>query len=910
MSKRLRPTQETSDQSLCESCQNLNLSPERFIIDDSLLRRAKKVRDPYLSWPNLRSDPEFTIKSRSSRTLLGTFREIRYKAAACSFCSVVVQSVKDFSTPDEAQCYMNWEVDGREGSHGLAKGRTRRIHLKWQSKTLQDDALMDSYLVFMAPERYSRFNSDAEHVWGDEALFLGRGIDRNRGNQALVKSWLDLCHDSHHGPCRATGEWVDEFDSMIEESYFGVIDVVDLQLTTLPRYHEPDSAKVRTDDFTSHTYSSSAPGDVTNRRAPFVALSYVWGKDKLYVTTIENIMLHRTHGGLERFLPSLPQVIRDAIDLVSKLGMRYLWVDSLCIVQNSTRSWNLNARVMDLIYGNAELTICAADGEDARTGLRAMQLQVHDPKTDLNGAQLKDAELGIKESAPGVRLMVSRPPETSIRASNWNTRAWTFQERLLSRRCLLFTGNRVYFQCRSTGMSEDIFADRRGAGWSLDLVNAPLQLLRELDCRSIWVYLQCVSLYSSRILTKPKDILAAFAGISNLMKRTMRAPFVFGLPTSHLDLALLWEPQQALKRRKPDKNNKEEVREYDGLEFPSWSWCGWMNDNSEDQPSKLKPLIEYTNGTVGGCLTHLNEWLLKHTWIQWYIRDGRGRLRPLWDENSALEDTSKSKRWRGYRARPEKVRSRAVTRSRDSEVRRRSLSRNRKAGLVREAVDIVSRRHNDEDEDDDDDDDEDSSRSHDAYGRIVPFETLYQNATQFHRTLPENPYNVNMEAYNPDPDKEFPDQPILQFWTWHTSSLHITPSEPRSTTTTTPHPSLTRHDILDENGDWCGSIVIDLGWGKGRSSSSTSTSTSSTRQQFIALSEAKAFTADECEVWTYYIPKERVQSEWDLFHVMLVEWEKDKWRRVAVGKVFKAAFMGPEVGVVPGDTRWMEIVLG
>jgi Heterokaryon incompatibility protein (HET) len=812
---------------------------------------------------------------------------------------------------------MNWEVDGREGSQGLAKGRTRRIHLKWQSKTLQDDALMDSYLVFMAPERYSRFNSDAQHVWGDEALFLGRSIGHSCGNQALVKSWLDLCRDSHHGPCKATGEWVEEFDSMIEESYFGVIDVVDLQLTTLPRYPDPDTAEVRSVDSTSYTYSSSSAGDTTKRRAPYVALSYVWAKSgpPPYVTTIENIMRHRTHGGLEQFLPSLPQVIQDAIDLVGKLGMRYLWVDSLCIVQKSTRSWNLNARVMDLIYGNAELTICAADGEDSSTGLKAMHLQIHDPKTGLRGAQLKDPEAGIKESAPGVRLMVSRPPETSIRASNWNTRAWTFQERLLSRRCLLFTGGRVYFQCRSTGMSEDIFADRKGAGWSLDLVHAPLQLLRELDYRAIWVYLQCVSLYSSRVLSKPKDILAAFAGISNLMKRTMRAPFIFGLPSSHFDLALLWEPQQALKPRKPDKNNKEEVQDYGGLEFPSWSWCGWTNVTNENQPSKLKPQMEYTNDMIGGCLTHLNEWLLKHTWIHWYIRDGRGRLRPLWDENNALEDTSQSKRWRGYRSHPvESPKSRSkevvVRRPRKIEIRRRASSSPRQEVIVREREDDVVSCHNDDDEEDypsrHDDEEDYPSRRHDAYGRLVPEEIAEQDSKTFHRTLPENPYNVNMEAYNPDPDKEFPDQPILQFWTWHTSSLHITPSEshyPPVTTTTNnlPLPGLTRYDILDENGDWCGSIMIDSGWRKGGRPSSSG---SSSRQQFIALSEAKAFTAEECEVWTYYIAKERVQSEWDLYHVMLVEWEVVKWRRVAVGKVFKAAFMGE------GGRRWMEIVLG
>jgi hypothetical protein len=124
----------------------------------------------------------------------------------------------------------------------------------------------------------------------------------------------------------------------------------------------------------------------------------------------------------------------------------------------------------------------------------------------------------IEDVSPSVSFMVTRLPEMYIRASKWNTRAWTLQERLLSRRCLIFTEWRVYFQCRSTGMSEDIYADREGGGWSLDLVDAPMQLFRQLPQRAIRVYMKCVELYSTRKLTKPKDILTAFSGISNLME--------------------------------------------------------------------------------------------------------------------------------------------------------------------------------------------------------------------------------------------------------------------------------------------------------------------------------------------------------------------------------------------------------
>jgi hypothetical protein len=133
---------------------------------------------------------------------LGSSTNIRDKGATCLFCSLILQSVKDSSTLDDADCYLNWEVDGREAARSGVKPRIRRIPLRWKGKNLKGGTLEDSYLVFMAPERYFRPTSDAQHVWENEALLRRRNIGSYGGNQALIKSWLDLCFESHHGPCR------------------------------------------------------------------------------------------------------------------------------------------------------------------------------------------------------------------------------------------------------------------------------------------------------------------------------------------------------------------------------------------------------------------------------------------------------------------------------------------------------------------------------------------------------------------------------------------------------------------------------------------------------------------------------------------------------------------------------------
>ena len=181
------------------------------------------------------------------------------------------------------------------------------------------------------------------------------------------------------------------------------------------------------------------------------------------------------------------------------------------------------------------------------------------------------------------------------------------------------------------------------------------------------------------------------------------------------------------------------------------------------------------------------------------------------------------------------------------------------------------------------------------YGRILPEEVLHKNQKHFKTTLPENPYRVVMAQYTLSPSREFPDQPILQFWTWF-RTLHLVPPEEPSKSI--PE-GLVRYDVADDMGDWCGTIVMDEQWINcgGLKSSADGTA----KHDFIAISDAKAFTEEECEVWTFYVPKDREQSEWDLYNVMLLERDGFMWRRVAMGKVFKGAFAGSE---------WKEIVLG
>ena len=178
-------------------------------------------------------------------------------------------------------------------------------------------------------------------------------------------------------------------------------------------------------------------------------------------------------------------------------------------------------------------------------------------------------------------------------------------------------------------MSADIITEDERAGWSIELVDSPLTRMRQLQVQPLMVYSNTVYLYTSRDLTMPEDILAAFNGIGNLLCGALGGALIHGLPSSHFDWALLWEAQDAPRRREG----------IDGERFPSWSWCGWQGE-----------VVKYKATILSGCEANLHEWITSHTWISWYIRDVSGNLRLVWDAKDGQESTKgKGKRWRGYK---------------------------------------------------------------------------------------------------------------------------------------------------------------------------------------------------------------------------------------------------------------------
>ncbi|KAK0726895.1 heterokaryon incompatibility protein-domain-containing protein [Lasiosphaeria miniovina] len=147
----------------------------------------------------------------------------------------------------------------------------------------------------------------------------------------------------------------------------------------------------------------------------YAALSYVWGSDSTSFLTVT--------AGDGRLPDDVPRVVEDAMEATLQLGFRFLWVDRYCIRQDRPLEKHEQIKKMGDIYEQAVVTIVAAAGTRAHMASRDITV---------GGQSLSVASTNVS---------------ARIQQSRWNTRGWTYQESLLSRRRLVFTDSQVYFQC-------------------------------------------------------------------------------------------------------------------------------------------------------------------------------------------------------------------------------------------------------------------------------------------------------------------------------------------------------------------------------------------------------------------------------------------------------------------------------
>ncbi|SPO07205.1 uncharacterized protein DNG_09899 [Cephalotrichum gorgonifer] len=399
----------------------------------------------------------------------------------------------------------------------------------------------------------------------NEKTYLARREVSPQADIALVKQWLAECKTHKHSKTAHTG--IDS-DFLFREPGFRLIDVENECLVQV------------------------------TERCDYIALSYVWGavptvlwrynsssKKPILLTIKENV----TRLGAPRSLTTsqvaefedarIPTTVQDAMEFTRRIGMKYLWVDTLCIVQNDSEDKGRIIGSMDDIYSTATATLVGAAGVDADAGLSGVRNRPSStlvPTKVPRGSKTGDLNLSI----------CLRSLSEEVRRSTWHTRGWTFQEQSLSRRCLYFTPNEIFFNCDQAQFREGYRVDttnshvelRMGPPWwtrnlRKDPDPTPYRYLGNPDSLGAQEYQSAVQDYMRRNLTVLDDILNAFEGVFNRFSGADRATRLGirdtqGIPAHLLYLGLLWFPSDGTKRRPALKAPSEATLSH----FSSWSW--------------------------------------------------------------------------------------------------------------------------------------------------------------------------------------------------------------------------------------------------------------------------------------------------------------------------------------------------
>ena len=178
----------------------------------------------------------------------------------------------------------------------------------------------------------------------------------------------------------------------------------------------------------------------------YAALSYCWGLVKQPVMLTRARLESAAH---EYLLDELPATLRDVIIICRRLGFEYVWIDALCIVQDSidAEDWIRESANMENIYGGAALTIAASAAKSTADGILSASL----PPFELNCAlpyNLGDGQIGTVYVIP--YKMAGSPFVSKVDPEPLERRAWCLQERLLSPRVLKFERHQAAWDCFTT----------------------------------------------------------------------------------------------------------------------------------------------------------------------------------------------------------------------------------------------------------------------------------------------------------------------------------------------------------------------------------------------------------------------------------------------------------------------------
>jgi hypothetical protein len=343
----------------------------------------------------------------------------------------------------------------------------------------------------------------------------------------------------------------------------------------------------------------------------YVALSYCWGPKKDAVTQTKTERDSFIAKLQEIPLDEMSSVMKDAVKVCEALGLRFLWIDSLCIVQDDIKDWERESEEMGSIYLHSFITICVPASSSCHQGFLDRQNRKVNVKfqSSINSA-IKGAytieEAGLASQLGGFYPGQCTPYNIDVNVSSWASRGWVYQERALSRRQLVFGRSMFHYSCAIQIVSENGYVQLFSPS---ELVTAPLiptlqaikdGLLRDQDIHMAWAEICCD--YAALQLTQPLDKLPALSGLANLFASFSQDPsqsYIAGIWKTHLvcGYGLLW-------LRRPVQSREELLQHFRAPQSyiaPTWSWAnhgggflpGFLHYHWDGKSTDLDSRIEF-----------------------------------------------------------------------------------------------------------------------------------------------------------------------------------------------------------------------------------------------------------------------------------------------------------------------------
>ncbi|KAF2756506.1 HET-domain-containing protein [Pseudovirgaria hyperparasitica] len=324
------------------------------------------------------------------------------------------------------------------------------------------------------------------------------------------------------------------------------------------------------------------PGD------QYVALSYTWG-------TFQP-PLRLTMQSLDAFRNNIPfalmpRAFQDVLRFVQALGFRHVWIDSLCIIQDNEEDWSSEVSKMMEIYQNAALTISLSGSRTPHQNIRS-ELEIRNAITMSYTSLFNSQVPGHYLLSPSPSVNTFQGPSLQffhdVDPSYWNTRGWTFHEKLLSRRTLYFGTRKMYFTCQ-----ESLFME------GSDVCEEPNRLTYpSLAIHWFWYrinktrnpdsllenWLTMAQAYSTRNLSYISDKLPALSALAKEMQQRLvdncdlTTRYLCGIWDTDLIRGLAWYPVSANTSETDQLSSQLIVKRDDlplSLPGPSWAWTSY-----------------------------------------------------------------------------------------------------------------------------------------------------------------------------------------------------------------------------------------------------------------------------------------------------------------------------------------------